>query len=527
MTDDAPPLTGPDLTMGVHASELAEGVPLLGHALGEPVLLVRCDGRLRAVGASCPHYGGPLADGLVVDGAIRCPWHHAAFSLDTGDVLRPPALAGLSCWTVAERDGLALVTGRRAAAARPPAGEPGGGSARREAGRAAGRPESVVVIGGGAAGAAAVHTLRSAGYDGPVTLVSAEPNAPVDRPNLSKDYLAGSAPAEWLPLEPPAWYDEQEVTLRTGRRVTRLDPAGRRVLLDDGSALPYGALLLATGAAPVRLPLGDQAPVHYLRTLDDSQAIVHRAEAARSAVVLGASFIGLEVAAALRTRGLAVTVVAPDAVPMERVLGTVLGRFVRELHEEHGVTFRLGRTAKAAEADGVLLDDGTRVAAELVVAGVGVRPDVALATAAGLATENGVLVNAQLETSAPGIFAAGDVARWPDPHSGRPIRVEHWVLAERQGQTAARNILGAGERFDAVPFFWSAHYDVSIRYVGHAERPERVEVDGDPGARDCAVRYLEGGRVAAVATIGRDRASLAAEAAMEHALGGGAAVGAA
>ena len=523
MSDDAPPLTGPDLGAGVRASELAEGVPLLGHALGEPVLLVRCDGRLRAVGARCPHYGGPLADGLVVDGTIRCPWHHAAFSLETGDVLRPPALGGLPCWTVAERDGLALVTGRRDAAPRAPAGEPAGGSARR----GTAWPASVVVIGGGAAGTAAVHTLRSAGYDGPVTLVSAERNAPVDRPNLSNDYLAGSAPAEWLPLEPPSWYDEQAITLRTGCRVTRLDPAGRRVLLDDGSALAYGALLLATGAAPVRLPLGDGAPVHYLRTLDDSVAIAQRAEAVRGAVVLGASFIGLEVAAALRGRGLEVTVVAPDAVPMARVLGTVLGGVVRELHEEHGVRFRLGRTATAVDAAGVLLDDGTRVAAELVVAGVGVRPDVELAAAAGLATENGVLVNAQLETSAPGIFAAGDIARWPDPHSGRPIRVEHWVLAERQGQTAARNILGAGERFDAVPFFWSAHYDVSIRYVGHAERPERVEVDGDPSARDCAVRYHEGGRVAAVATIGRDRASLAAEAAMERALGRGAGPGAA
>ena len=511
MSDDELPLTGPDLTHGVPSSALTEGVALLGHADGEPVLLTRCGGEARAVGGRCPHYGAPLADGLLVDGTIRCPWHHAAFDLATGAVVRPPALEGLPCWRVEERDGRVVVKERRddrREPARPPA-----------AGRSAARPpESIVVVGGGAAGVAAVATLRREGYAGPVTLVSAEP-MPVDRPNLSKDYLAGSAPEEWLPLRPESWYAEHEIVLRAGCRATRLEPASRRVLLDDGSALPYGALLLATGAVPVRLSLGDAAPVHYLRTLADSRAIARAAETARSAVVLGASFVGLEVAAALRTRGLDVTVVAPETLPLGRVLGTALGRVVRETHEAHGVRFLLGRTATAADAQGVVLDDGTRVRAYMVVAGVGVRPDLALAEQAGLALDRGVPVNERLETTAPGVYAAGDIARWPDAHSGRDVRIEHWVVAERQGQTAARNMLGAGERFDAVPFFWSAHYDLTIAYVGHAERPEQVEVDGDPAARDCTVRYVEAGRVAAVATIGRDGASLRAEAAMERALG--------
>jgi apoptosis-inducing factor 3 len=290
------------------------------------------------------------------------------------------------------------------------------------------------------------------------------------------------------------------------------------VQLDDGGSLEYDALLLATGAEPVRLPLGEGARVHYLRTLGDSRAIIRAAEGARTVAVIGASFIGLEVAASLRARGLDVTVVAPDALPLQRVLGDALGSFLRELHEEHGVRFRLGRTAASADAGGIVLDDGSRVDAELVVAGVGVRPDLALATAAGLAMDRGVVVDEHLATSAPGVYAAGDIARWPDPHSGKAIRVEHWVVAERQGTTAARNILGAGERFDAVPFFWSAHYDVTVRYVGHAERPERVEVDGDPRARDCTVRYVEDGRVAAVATIDRDRACLDVEVEMERAL---------
>ena len=512
MSDEPQPLVGPDLARGVPAGDVVEGVPLLGHAHGEAVVLTRCGGLLRAVGARCTHYGGPLAEGLVVDGTIRCPWHHAAFDLATGEAVRPPALAGIPCWPVEERDGLAVVG---QSAATPAVAR----TTTRPATRGDRRPRSIVVVGGGAAGLAAVATLRHEGYDGAITMVSAESSPPIDRPNLSKDYLAGSAPEEWMPLRPDDWYAGQGVELRVGRRATELDVAARRLRLDDGASLAYDALLLATGADPVRLPLGDAARVHYLRTLADSRAIIRAAESARRAVVLGASFIGLEVAAALRARGLDVTVVAPDRLPLERVLGAALGAVVRDLHLARGVEFRLGRTAVSADAAGVVLDDGSRLAADLVVAGVGVRPSVELASRAGLRVDDGVLVDERLETSAPGVHAAGDVARWPDAHSGRPLRIEHWVVAERQGQTAARNMLGAGERFDAVPFFWSAHYDVTVAYVGHAARPERVEIDGDPAAHDCTVRYVEEGRVAAVATIGRDRESLLAEAAMERELG--------
>jgi 3-phenylpropionate/trans-cinnamate dioxygenase ferredoxin reductase subunit len=494
---------GPDLSEGVSASSVLENRPLLGHAGGEPILLTRSNGRIAAVGARCPHYGAPLADGIVVDGAIRCPWHHSAFSLATGECLRPPALGDLPSWDVEQRDGLVVVGARRETPARSPAA-------------IARHPASVVIVGGGAAGLVAADTLRRQGYGGPVTIVSAEQAAPVDRPNLSKDYLAGTAPEEWMPLRPDAWYGEHDIALRLGRRAVGLDPAARRLLLEDGESLAYEALLLATGAEPVRLPLGNDAPVHYLRTLADSRAIIRAAESARTAVVLGASFIGMEVAAALRTRGLDVTVVSPESQPLERALGAALGAFVRGLHQERGVDFRLGRRAESADRWGVQLDDGTRLAADLVVAGVGVRPDTTLAESAGLSVDRGVLVNEHLETSAMGVFAAGDVARWPDHRSGRPIRVEHWVVAQRQGQVAARNMLGANERFEAIPFFWSAHYDVTISYVGHAESPDHVEVDGDLRHRDCTVRYYENGRVTAVATVGRDRASLAAEAEMER-----------
>jgi len=256
--------------------------------------------------------------------------------------------------------------------------------------------------------------------------------------------------------------------------------------------------------------------VHTLRTLRDCRAIIAQAGAARRAVVMGASFIGLEVAASLRARNIEVHVVAPEKRPMERILGPQMGDFVRKLHEEHGVIFHLEDTATSIDARQVKLKAGGAIEAELVVVGVGVRPRLTLAEKAGLAIDRGVTVNEYLETSVPGIFAAGDIARWPDPHSGASIRVEHWVVAERQGQTAALNMLGGREKFVAVPFFWSQHYDVPINYVGHAETWDELAVEGDIAARDCVLRYKRNGRVLAVASIYRDTDSLVAEAAMER-----------
>jgi NADPH-dependent 2,4-dienoyl-CoA reductase/sulfur reductase-like enzyme len=292
-----------------------------------------------------------------------------------------------------------------------------------------------------------------------------------------------------------------------------LDLAHKQVRLEDGRMVGYDRLLLCTGAEPVRLEIpGATLPhVSYLRSLADSRAIIERANQARRAVVVGGSFIGLEVAAALRARKLEVHVVAPESVPLQHVMGPELGLFLRQLHESHGVVFHLGHKPTAITNHAVTLDDGTELPADLVVIGVGVRPRVELATQAGLRVDNGVLVDEYLETSHPGVYAAGDLARWPDPHSGERIRVEHWVVAERQGQTAARNLIGERERFDAVPFFWSQHYDVGINYVGHARGWDRIEIDGDPANKDCAVRFYAAGKLAALATIYRDLESLQAE----------------
>jgi NADPH-dependent 2,4-dienoyl-CoA reductase/sulfur reductase-like enzyme len=361
--------------------------------------------------------------------------------------------------------------------------------------------------------------LRREGYTGPVTMVSADSDAPVDRPNLSKDYLAGEAQEDWIPMWPPETYKARRIDLLLERRVTAIDPQSHTLLLDDGSRREFGALLIATGADPVHLPIpgADPSQVLYLRSFADSRAIVERTKTAKRVVVVGASFIGLEVAASLRTRNVAVDVVGQESVPLERVMGVEVGGFVRSLHESHGVVFHLGQTVKSVAGTSVTLTGGAVLDADFIVAGVGVRPSIALAEQAGLRMDRGIAVNEYLETSAPGVFAAGDVARWPDPHSGSKIRVEHWVVAERQGQVAARNMLGRRERFDAVPFFWSQHYDVTLKYIGHAERWDSVRIDGSLDARDCAVSYFLGGRTLALVTVSRDRESLALEAEWDRA----------
>lgn len=504
-TNEAPSV---DLTKGVDATAPADGGLMLGHVGDAQVLLARSGNELFAVGALCAHYRGPLVKGIVVDDTVRCPLHHACFNLRTGEALRAPALDPIACWRV-ERDGDKVFVREKAhVAPRTPAPS----TASRQ------RPSSIVIVGGGAAGVAAAEMLRREGYDGPVTMISADADPPVDRPNLSKDYLAGEAEDDWIPLWPAEFYAEHRIDMLLGTRVASIDTAGKTVHLEDGSKRSFGALLIATGADPVHLSIpgatGEQ--VMYLRTFADSRAIVERTRNARRVVVGGASFIGLEVAASLRARGLAVDVVAPESMPLERVMGVEVGRFVRSLHEAEGVVFHLGQTVSSVNGRTVTLSRGSTLDADFVVMGVGVKPSTALAEKAGLALDRGIAVNEYLETSAPGVFAAGDVARWPDPHTGERIRVEHWVVAERQGQVAARNMLGYREQFGAVPFFWSRHYDISIRYVGHAERWDQVRIDGSLQAHDCSVTYMLGGRKLAVATVGRDLESLKAEVEMER-----------
>jgi NADPH-dependent 2,4-dienoyl-CoA reductase/sulfur reductase-like enzyme/nitrite reductase/ring-hydroxylating ferredoxin subunit len=504
---DHPELTGPDLTLGIAQENLADGGTVLGYVGAEQVLLARIGDEFFATGAYCTHYHGPLADGLVVGGTIRCPWHHACFDLRTGEALRAPAFDPLSCWAVELRGDRVFVTGTKE--------QP---EALRTPKSGSDAPGRIVIVGGGAAGFAAAEMLRREKFAGSIVMLSHEAAAPVDRPNLSKDYLAGTASEDWVPLRPESFYSENAIELRLCTEVARIDPASRQVALADGTTVPYDRLLLATGADPVRLwiPGTDQARVHYLRSLADCRAIIEQAQRSRKAIILGASFIGLEVAAALRNRGIEVHVVAPDKRPLERILGSDMGRFVQSLHEEKGVIFHLNETAVSIAKNLMTLRGGSTLEGELLVAGIGVRPRIDLAIKADLLVDRGVAVNSYLETSAPGIYAAGDIARWPDPYSGQNIRVEHWVVAERQGQTAALNMIGHREKFSAVPFFWSQHYDVPINYIGHAESWDEIAIEGDIPSKDCVLRFKREGRTLAIASIFRDYENLQGELAMEN-----------
>jgi NADPH-dependent 2,4-dienoyl-CoA reductase/sulfur reductase-like enzyme/nitrite reductase/ring-hydroxylating ferredoxin subunit len=507
MSSDTAESDSLDFAQGVPLSRLADGAMLAGHVGDEPVLLARRGEEIFAVGAVCTHYGAPLADGLMVGDSVRCPWHHACFSLRTGEALRAPALTSLPCFDVEQADGVVRVRGRRAPAP------------RRTLPSRAGVPDAIVIVGGGAAGQAAAETLRREGYAGRLTMLSADAAPPYDRPNLSKGFLAGSSPDSANPLRPAEFYRAEDIALKLNAHVGAIDTSRRHVELTDGTRYSYDTLLLATGAAPVRLGAGDDLPhVHYLRSLADSHALSAEAVAGRRAVVIGASFIGLEVAASLRARRVEVDVVAPETIPMRRILGDELGERIRKLHEQHGVAFHLGTTATAMDAGGVTLKTGEVLRADFIVAGIGVRPALQLAEQAGLELDRGVKVDGYLATSVPGIYAAGDIARWPDRLTGEAIRVEHWVVAERQGQTAARNMLGRRERFDCVPFFWTEQYDFSLAYVGHAENWEHVEIDGKVEAGDCTAIYRRGGKALAVAVVHRDLEGLRAELQFERAM---------
>lgn len=496
-------MNGPDLAdEGLALDQLGIEIPSVGHFDGNPVVVVQTGAGPRAVGASCTHYGGPLGEGICVDGEIRCPWHHAAFDLDSGEAVGAPALNPIPVYDVEVREGRVYVTG------------PAEISTTRRAVPSA-TPQSVVIVGSGAAGAAAAERLRALGYEGTISLVGEEP--PIDRPNVSKDYLAGTAPEEWMPLRSMEFYADAGIDMIAGRRVEAIDPVKRTVRLSAGEELSYDALLLATGAEPRRLPVpgADLPHVHYLRTLEDSRTIIAALSGVRRVAVVGAGFIGLEVAAALRHREVDVTVVAPETIPLAHLVGDELGRFVTDLHRERGVKFRLETGVTSIGSDGVELTDGSVLEADLVVVGIGVTPRTELAQAAGIDVDDGIVVDEFLRTSDPHIWAAGDVARYPGP-DGNPVRVEHWVLAERHGQIAAANMVGDAVAFREPPFFWSQHYEVPINVTGHVAGWEDKVVVGDPHQRDVLVAYRKGGRITAIATIYRDRDSLRAEQALTH-----------
>ncbi len=495
---------GPDFARGVSLTKFADGAMLQGHFKGEPILVARREDAYFAIGATCTHYGGPLAEGLMVEETVRCPWHHACFSLRTGEAVRAPALAPVTCFKVEQTGRKLYVRGKEPAKKPQPADS-------------AKSPKAVVIVGGGAAGEAAAEMLRHEGYRGHLTVISADDCVPYDRPALSKDFLNGSASKKLVPLHTADFYRKHEIELLLNTRVAAIDPSDKSIELVKGRRRKFDSLLLAMGAQPVKLGIAgaDLPHVCYLRSRNDCDTIIAKAGRTKRVVLIGASFIAMEVASSLIQRKLEVHVVAPEAIPMARVLGPEVGAYLHRIHESKGVVFHLNQGVVAIDERKVTLKDGATIEAGLVVIGVGVTPLTELAERAGLETDRGILVDEFLETSVPGIFAAGDIARWPDPLTGDRIRVEHWVVAQRQGQTAARNILGQRQRFDTVPFFWTTQFDFTLNYIGHAEKWDKLDLDGSIEDQNCRLSFQREGKTLAIATVGRDHQCLEDELAME------------
>ncbi len=362
---------------------------------------------------------------------------------------------------------------------------------------------TIVIIGAGLTGAKAAEALRTESYDGRIVVFGDESHPPYLRPPLSKEYLRGETPPATLLVHPQTWYEEQRIELNPASPVTAIDPAQRRVVLADGHRLPFDRLLIATGSAPRRLdiPGNDLAGVHYLRTLEDSDAIRDAAAGANRVVVVGGGWIGAEVAASIRQLGRPVALLAPGSVPLERMLGPEVGAIYRDLHAGHGVELVLSQRAAAfrgrTRVESVETADGTRIEGDLVVVGVGANPRTRLAVEAGIDVDDGILVDGLLETSVPGIFAAGDVAAAWHPLLGSRLRVEHWDNARRQGRAAARNMLGLAEPYVRIPYLYSDQYDLGMEYAGFAPEWERVVFRGEPASGEFVAFWIRGGRVVA------------------------------
>jgi NADPH-dependent 2,4-dienoyl-CoA reductase/sulfur reductase-like enzyme/nitrite reductase/ring-hydroxylating ferredoxin subunit len=477
-------------------SELKDGVPAVVEVEEKKVLLVRSKGRIYACGNECSHYHGPLGDGLISGHVVTCPWHNARFDIRDGRLVAPPGLNGVATYETKAEDGQVWIRQSGRGTIPMPEGEDG---------------RTMLIVGAGTAGNSAAETLRREGFAGRIVMVTGEAYGPYDRTMLSKDLLSGEAPAKWLPLRGQKFYDRLHIELMTGKRVAAVDPASRTVTFADGETMSADGILLSTGGRPrtLSVPGADKAGCHTLRSREDAEAILAELETAETAVIVGASFIALEVACSLRTREKEVHIVAPEDLPLAGIFGEQIGGRIKKTHEENGVRFHLGQTVKefagSERVSEVVLADGSRLAADLVIVGVGIEPAVDFLEGSGLTRDGAVPVNARFETAAEGIFAAGDIAVFPDGRSGEPRRIEHWVEAGRQGMHAARSMLGSKDPYRNVPFFWSKQYGSSLRYVGHAPKFDEVVFRGNASEKSFLAGFYLGGKLAAAATVGKNR----------------------
>jgi len=485
-----------DWIKAIAEGELKEGVPAVIEVEEKKVLLIRSEQRIYACGNECSHYHAPLSDGLIAGHVVTCPWHNARFDIRNGRLVAPPGLNGVPSYETKVENGQVWIRQTGKGMIPMPEGED---------------ERTMLIVGAGAAGNSAAETLRREGFAGRIVMVTGEAYGPYDRTMLSKDLLSGEAPAKWLPLRGQKFYDRLKIELMTEKTVSAVDPDGRTVSFADGTSMKADRILLATGGKPRTLaaPGADKAGCYLLRSRQDAEAILAELDAAKTVVIVGASFIGLEVACSLRTREIEVHVVAPEDIPLANIFGEQIGGRIKKTHEENGVAFHLGETVKEFAGQErvreVVLSGGSRLKADLVVIGVGIRPAVEFLEGSGLVREGSVAVNGRLETSAEGIFAAGDIALVPDGRSGEPRRVEHWVEAGRQGMHAARCMLGSKDSYREVPFFWSKQYGSSLRYIGYAPDFDQVVFRGSVTDKFFLAGFYVKGELAAAASVGKAR----------------------
>lgn len=471
------------------------------------VLLCNVGGAITAVGASCTHYGAPLARGVLSGDRIVCPRHHACFHAKTGDLLEPPALDALPSYEVTVEKGEIFVT--------PPAQWENSRSPSMTGRVSSGAGDTYVIVGGGAAGMAGAQALREEGFDGRVVMLTREDRTPYDRPNLSKDYLSGEADPAWMPLRSEDFFASYDIELRKKQHVRSVDITSRSIVMETGKSLSYSRLLLATGGV-ARMPpfvgTGRWDNVYTLRSFDDADAIIRAAERAHHIVIIGSSFIGMEVAASLTERKRRVTVVGAGSEPFEKVLGRDIGRLLRSLHEEHGVTFRMNAAVTGFSGTTVVqsvsLKDGSSLNADMVVIGIGVNPATGYLDGLPRGSDGSITVDSSLR-AAPDVFVAGDIARFPYRNSY--VRIEHWRVALQLGRIAGQNMAGRKVECDLVPFFWTEQAGLTLQYVGHADRWDDIVTYGTVDEQDFISFFVRENTVLAAVGSNRDTEMAAIE----------------
>jgi apoptosis-inducing factor 3 len=471
-----------------------------GDASETPILLVRQGDAVHAFTADCPHAGAPLEEGSICNGRIVCPWHKGTFEISDGSLVEPPPLKGLTRYPTTIKDGDVFVslTPEEAQTPRNDTSDTG---------------KTVLIAGAGAAGAAACATLREAGFSGRIVLAGRDAPAPYDRTSLSKFVLSGDMPLDELPpLLDDDFFDKHDIE-RIESNVTHLDAKNKRAELADSRKIEYDAALLCTGGIPrpLNVPGANLAHVHALRQRDDAGAILNSLDKLGKnarVVIVGASFIGLEVASCLRKRNIDVSVVAPGKVPFAKQFGERIGEMFKRLHEKHGVRFHMNAHVSAfrggnAVSD-VMLDSGEHLHADMVIVGTGVKPATSFVTGVALEDDGGITVDAAMR-AAPDLYAAGDIARFALPRLNQMLRIEHWRVAQQLARVAAFNIAGIEHNYAGVPYFWTFHYDKTFEYLGHVDEPDNVEIDGDLGAQKFIAYLLKNDEVRAVVACQHER----------------------